>query len=464
MTGGITEERGTDPENRLQGGPGRWPQDNGSRRVEVFTPPPIKCGNLDIRLKALEGRGGFEDLHVALFDKSRQVGGVRGTYVLRSVTSSFQDACQAAGTGAGACTTALFDAQGKPKPSLKALIRRGACDGAFLFLEEVQLEEHLRCSSIGHDFGSLVLSCLSGPMKRVTLVMCKAGAQEHPWAKLGFKRVEVDGTAWLLMELGFRRKRRPTAAKLRGRAFIRARLRATADASAKAATAGRGADGAPQLGRSRTPPSPLPPRAPLSATSAPTRPEPEPVPKRPRHGLLGGKLTPRVHYALVFATGLGADLLRLDANSFTNGTPGGHYWGCEWFPASLQCDVFKAFVKGMAEVVDVVGAMLKVEQLPTVPAVMKVLSPWAYSPGACLGLRVNKHMVSHFFSKGGRVEHIIQAVVDEAASFYSDRECTEDEDLPEHGEFVDYHFLPNHMLDGDFEFVKSALIPELAQC
>merc|ERR1712039_224101 len=97
---------------------------------------------------------------------------------------------------------------------------------------------------------------------------------------------------------------------------------------------------------------------------------------------------------------------------------GGAHWGSERLPPALRGKVFKAFVKGMMEVMAVVKALLERGRAPTTATVSEVLFATRAPLGKELGLCLNRHMVSHFFGKGGRVEHILQALVDEAASFY----------------------------------------------
>lgn len=74
---------------------------------------------------------------------------------------------------------------------------------------------------------------------------------------------------------------------------------------------------------------------------------------------------------------------------------------------------------------------------------------------------VDRHAVSHFFSKGGDASYVIQAVLDEAAVFYEDREAdVSEQEMTSHGR---YHALPLHMLDGDFEFARAVLMNSKVQ-
>jgi len=137
----------------------------------------------------------------------------------------------------------------------------------------------------------------------------------------------------------------------------------------------------------------------------------------------------------------------------------------------------------MADIVDVMGALLKRHRVPTVAAISQVLSPFTGLPARELGVHINRHLVSHFFCHKGRVEHVVKAVVEEAARFYDAREgegakmamavaavsaaasAAEEEEKKKRaaGEgcspFRAYHGLPICMLDGDFDFVQALLIP-----
>merc|ERR1712139_673963 len=87
------------------------------------------------------------------------------------------------------------------------------------------------------------------------------------------------------------------------------------------------------------------------------------------------------------------------------------------------------YVKGFADIVQVLEGLLRCQQIPTVAAIMRVLSPFSGSPGQELGLSLNKHFVSHFFGMGGKVEHVSCAVIDEAMKLYAG--CLSKEGLKE---------------------------------
>merc|ERR1712216_639521 len=136
-----------------------------------------------------------------------------------------------------------------------------------------------------------------------------------------------------------------------------------------------------------------------------------------------GGLTPRMRYALVAASDAASETLRDDAEkNFINGRPGGEYWGQNRIPAALRDKVFKAFVRGMAEGSDAFAFLLRKRRLPTSALLAEVLTPMSAVMAKHLGLRVNRQLVSHFLSKGGQTEHVVQAILDGAVSFYEERE------------------------------------------
>jgi len=398
--------------------------------VPVFSPPSFKCGNFDLRLTLTAGKGGLEELSAGLWDEERKVAAFSGCYVLREEGDDdfLKGACGTAPSKAAVkCAAELFDDDGTPKAPLKDMVSSRALSGGILFLEVEQLEERFAGSDTGLEFASAVARCLSGPLKRVTLTMCVADAAAFPpacWAPFGFRRVDAGAAAWLFVETG-----------------------------AVLSRAGPGRT------RDRPKTSPMV-QSPLGLPSSPSPKRRTPL-KRPREELVGGRLTARVHYALTMAAEQGADRLRIDANShFKDGVPGGKFWGFESLPEEMRTAVFKAFVNGMAEVLDTVAALLRDEQLPTVSTVMNILAPFSPpAPRRRLGLRrLNRHLVSHFFSKGGCVEHVLHALLEKAAAVYEECDGAE-EGGGTHKPSEAFQLLPSHMLDGDFDFVRSALLP-----
>ncbi|CAK0798667.1 unnamed protein product [Prorocentrum cordatum] len=127
----------------------------------------------------------------------------------------------------------------------------------------------------------------------------------------------------------------------------------------------------------------------------------------------------------------------------------------------------EAFVNGMADVAAVVAALLDRRQVPAARELAQLLSPTASPALGSLGLRVRRHALSHFFGKGGRVDHVLDAVIDEAASLYEALDAVGDaagalgegdeEPAGLGGRLCGFHRLPVHVLDGDFDRVRSAL-------
>merc|ERR1712032_47050 len=97
---------------------------------------------------------------------------------------------------------------------------------------------------------------------------------------------------------------------------------------------------------------------------------------------------------------------------------------------------------GMADIVDVMGALLRRHQVPTVAAISEVLSPFTGGPARDLGLQINRHLVSHFFCHKGRVEYVVKAAINEASRFYDDREGESTQTAKEGCPFRVYHGLP----------------------
>jgi len=465
----------------------------------IFEPPPIRCGAYELRLQMVEDRGGgLEEVQVELWDRDAQVGRISGSYILRMHDSSFSRACHAGPARVMDCALSFFDSSGRLKPPLKEQVSAKACAGGFLYLREIFLVEHVRRRDVGLDFVEGVLQCLSGPMKRLTLVMCTIPAavggqactralQRH-WMRIGFQRAAVDKDIWFLETSALRQ--RLSKAEVACRDGTRARPRVPSRPAAQPPQPRT----LPPLKRAKVaivespPPHSLANQVPskLEVGHAdavvhgnghpPRRPTLQFADFRETHAIgwslaamgngdantdHGVVLTPRMHHALVFATSLSSGTLRADAERFISGKRGGpDFWGSEYLPQALQGNVFKAFVKGMAEIVDVIGALLTRNLIPTAAAVSQILSPFARSPGEVLGFRVNKHFVSHFFGSGGKVDHVIRAVVEEAALFYEARESAGEALEGDGGYgFGTYHALPIHMLDGDFDYVRDALLP-----
>merc|ERR1712087_218425 len=112
---------------------------------------------------------------------------------------------------------------------------------------------------------------------------------------------------------------------------------------------------------------------------------------------------------------------------------------------------------GMADILDVVCALLRGKQVPTKEAIDQVLSPFGSSAQHALGLNFSRHAVSHFFGKGGLVVYVLRAVVEDAAVFYDGQEDSLQVEDGESLANLTFSKLPLQMLDGDFDYVRNAL-------
>eukprot|EP00929_Paragymnodinium_shiwhaense_P028724 TRINITY_DN16592_c0_g1_i4.p1 TRINITY_DN16592_c0_g1~~TRINITY_DN16592_c0_g1_i4.p1 ORF type:complete len:1109 (-),score=328.00 TRINITY_DN16592_c0_g1_i4:69-3395(-) len=465
----------------------------------VFEPPPLKCGKFELRLRLEETRRGREDVRAMLREDPAgpEVALLRGLYALRGEGEDFQATFCREACASG--LSALFDAGGAPKVPLLGYIGAKALSGGIFLLDEVSIDGRLRGRDIGLDFFEAVLRCLAGPMKRVTLVVCRLGplpeALRRHWTRIGFRQATTGGddasaaaspqeafskedvSAWWFLEPGRNGWRR------KGKAHKAEKASSTTSASQQAG-------GAKRKGRSQERKTQLEQRvetatataqvasaaaaagAPVEAATAAAAP-PEPRKKAKVSVLppsvndsasrMVGGMTPRMRYVLVAASDKASQTLRDDAeNNFVNGKPGGKHWGQSRLPPELQGRVFKAFVRGMAEVTDAFGFLLRKRKVPTTALMNEVLSPvlspMAQTAAKDLGLHPNRQLVSHFFAKGGQTDHVVQAILDSALAFYEEREDDDDEarEGQPHGR---YHGLPMHMLDGDFDYVRSILLP-----
>jgi len=330
-----------------------------------------------------------------------------------------------------------------------------------------------RNQGYGLDLLESAARCLAGAMKRLTLLMCavvpvspepcagKLKLQRH-FESAGFQRAVRSEDFWLLEPSGFRRRKlkipqvlpqslvdqsRPAMAKRRPKGCagdpkatpIPSSQQLAADASGAAAASGVAA---------------------LSDLS-----------RADFADGLGQELTPRVYYALLAAAEAAALKLRQDADRFVNGVRGGRFWGSNFLPPALKDNVFKSFVIGMASIVDYIGAMLISRRIPSVGNVTESLAILGGAP-VDLGVRLERHLVSHFFGHGGRIEHVLQALVDKAAALYEELEDAEIEDAAHLSDDAlegggrarrplhIYRSLPANFSDLDFEHVRGILVPQ----
>ncbi|CAE7250660.1 unnamed protein product [Symbiodinium sp. CCMP2456] len=128
--------------------------------------------------------------------------------------------------------------------------------------------------------------------------------------------------------------------------------------------------------------------------------------------------TPRVQLALTYAAGFGAALLMLQADQFENGRPGKVFWGSKHLPNRIQEQgAHKSFLRGMAELARIIHAVNRDAEPPIASLIMQVVSPLS-SVRRKFGIEEqHRHSLSHFFGKGGQVEQVLSAIVDEAEAF-----------------------------------------------
>eukprot|EP00928_Gymnodinium_smaydae_P023750 TRINITY_DN19470_c2_g1_i1.p1 TRINITY_DN19470_c2_g1~~TRINITY_DN19470_c2_g1_i1.p1 ORF type:complete len:1039 (-),score=280.62 TRINITY_DN19470_c2_g1_i1:55-2757(-) len=478
----------------------------------AFEPPPIPCGaSLELRLRMTEASRaakGAEELHAALHRRSSAAGApvagaaappgplvaeLRAVYVLRAGPGAALSKTSAA--MASTLAPGVVDAAGRPVPEMLGQLASGrALAGGLLVLQRlVASDAEVEEGDLDLMLLRSVLKCLVGPMKRVTLVLARPGHLQSAaapgaadaavrWERVGFRRClgPKAGDWWFLepSASGLPQPRaeaeqRPDGASAGGRGAGAGRSGKRHRPNARPAGERRRSGGG---GGGADPPS-------AAADAAAEAEGSERPPKRPRQSpsesapilppTLGagtskslGGLTPRMRYALVAAADMGANSLRADLEHFVNGQKGGRHWGSECLPEELQGNVYKAFVRGMAELCSAFGALLRRQRLPTREALDEVLSPYSGTAAEAIGLRLDRHAVSHFFAKGGKAEYVVAAILRETAAFVAAREQAENtEDLDQQSgseelrRFGRYHALPLHMLDGDMDFLRELILP-----
>ncbi|CAK0798668.1 unnamed protein product [Prorocentrum cordatum] len=176
-------------------------------------PAPFKCGGYRLHVRADGLRGSLEEVRAELWDADMQVAWLRGLYIFRYAGFKIGDACRIAAARIDPRAATLLDAEGRPKPPLAGLLSPQAHDGGFFYLEDVYLARHLRGRGLGLELVAAALRSLTGPLKRVTLVLCKLaarpgeapgrgggglGALERHWARLGFRRALEGQDLWFV--------------------------------------------------------------------------------------------------------------------------------------------------------------------------------------------------------------------------------------------------------------------------
>lgn len=167
-------------------------------------------------------------------------------------------------------------------------------------------------------------------------------------------------------------------------------------------------------------------------------------------GSHGTSLTPRARLALAYAATFGAAMLRTEAAGFRCGRRGAGFWGFQSLPGSVQqTGVYKSFIMGMAEVVDLAGILLRQGQEGLATAISATLCPASGLPK-----HPNRHKISHFFGRGCSAVHVLRALCDEAEAFSElceeEEESSFDAASSTTSQWVEcYRALPLQMLDGD---------------
>jgi hypothetical protein len=406
-------------------------------------------------------RGTWEELQVELLDGSSTiVGQLKGIYIVRG-PGAFLDACCSGAIEEDSPASNFVDADGCPTSCWKHRVSARASGGGLLFLEQLVIEQ-TTVHDVASDFVRAVLQILGGPMKRVTLALWTDGmgstvgrGETAPLrdlcAGIGFQSVAGDSEI-LYMEVEARSMRSGKTKVVRKAAAKRKReedANKENDAISVQRPLKQGKmDSMQQFPRQ--------PAYSITFDGSVTAVGDLNIPSA-----TWDKLTPRIRQNLSTAAATGIMALKADAARFTSGKQGGCYWGCKSFPPQLRRGVFKAYVKGFAEVVSIIGSLLQSRQAPTVDLINRIISPFAGKAGQEFGLQLNKHFVSHFLGVGGTVRCALMAVIEEAATLHDIYEAVNNKDtsaFATHESVKEYHALPIHMLDGDFEFVRSVLI------
>lgn len=414
--------------------------------VLTFAPPPFQLGPYQMVLRLID-RGTWEEVQADLTEGAEHLGTLRGTYILRG-GGAFLDACCGGACEQDSPISSLFDEHGRPAACWCNRVSERSCGGGLVIIENVRSEDPAM-QRVVPDFIQAVLQCLAGPMKRVTLAVLIDAGPSHGMVALrsvcsgiGFQHA-LQGQDLQFMEVGQQQKKKSRGAAKRKRQDHENTSQNNENVAPMQANV---PPMEPSLKQPKLAASPFVSSIICDCSLVPQG--------------SWDKLTPRARYALAAAAAAGASALQADAGRFTSGKAGGHYWGCECFPTRLKWNVFKAFVMGFANIVGIISTLLQCERAPTVAAVSQFLSPFKGSQQGEeeLQLDINRHFVSHFFGVGGTVESVLTAVIKEGANFY---DACESNNGTEFFLFAEgHHALPIHMLDGDFEFVRSVLIPD----
>ena len=190
-----------------------------------------------------------------------------------------------------------------------------------------------------------------------------------------------------------------------------------------------------------------------------------------RDTLFGGVLTPRQRKRLEFYIEIKNDEAATMMPEFTKYKPrpsedmemGVPYW--EHIPQNVRgTEVFKSFVHGWAQVFEAAKEILcprdlsrHTPALPTVGAITNELTGGRY--------KYDDRYTSHFFGKGGRVEYVLDGLLQETmhSEVFFDTYMGE---YAVEGDDEEYNGLPEHPLDDCWNFVRyhflgpKGLVPE----
>jgi len=484
----------------------------------VFEPQPAKIGDylFKLRMEEIEGDtdAPIEVLEAHLFKDGVKIGFVKGVYILREEDGDFYEAAAKVSHTIGIFAQEHFDITGRPTKSgiLREKIGVKARSKGLLFIEEVFVEEKHFGEKLSHKMIEALAKMIGGALKKTTLMIFKVPMDEGEsplgpaetgnrslashWELLGFKRI-CDNEDYFVLEPKRikHRKSESSAASASASASeasaseseseastdatAKSKAEATAAASSAAASKARPSPaGAPVQGNAGRPQETEKPSAKKRPAPAPGKGEPrarvprtgsaeavfyrrQPIKpkttvKEPMDWEKGcGRLTPRVFYCVLnVAEEL---LLRLKeqlgcCTPFPDVTR--EFFSLDFLPNLPADGMGKTFLRGIVSVLEVIAGLLRHYQMPTATAVLQALSPFPTPLRSQLNLSINRHSVSYFFSQGGTVQNVLQALIVDSTNYYEYQESNSPTVVEK-----EYRDLPMMNLDGDFELLETFLIP-----
>lgn len=433
----------------------------------VFEPPPMSVTVSSVvfvlKFRLAESRPGLELLRAVLEDKDtgEVIASMTGCYVMREgndkeLEALVRDAGEAP-EKFRALAPLLFD---DSKPSALQGCSAKARQGGLLFLEDLQVARH-HPGAHGLELMKAVLRCLAGPMKRLTLVLAgsASGLPGLPWSRAD--------QLWLL-EVKDALTAKPTAkpeAKSEAKSEPKSEAKPTAAPRPKAVR-GKASAAKPPLSsmppprfpakrswkHCEGPPLQAPVKRPRLMASAAEVLSEAPVPRRSLECLESSLLTARSRWSLTFAAINAAKTWREEAEQLQSGELHVEFWGNHYLPGPLRSSgVQKAFLKGMAEIAELAKALVLEGMLLTPETVTQAtLLMDRFCP------TINRHLVSHFFGRGGEAFIVLGALAEQAEAFIDTCESVP-ESLPAAASswLGCYRALPMAMLDGDFDLLHS---------